>query len=265
MNNVVLYIILAITGGITLSLIDGNSSLGNLAVEIFAASSIILLEKIFENFRLIWIWILTHTYYVNNKIRLSVSYLFKIKVDGKYLLVRSNRIPNQFQPVGGVFKRYRESFYALEQLKVTDDNNIPIDDASINDLRVKMPAVKVISFINWYKSQLGREVSPYREFYEELIRTGILTQKDFPYLNYIHLRRHQTGIRYSQHFKCYEILIAEIFELKPTEEQIMVLRSLQGKNSDQYIWALEDAIERRGATPGEKSAYSISETSEWVI
>ena len=265
MKTIFLYILLAITGGITLSLIDGNSSAANFAIDVVAASAIILLEKIFENARFIWVWILTHTYHANRKIRLSISYLFKIKVGGKYLLVRSNRIPNQFQPVGGVFKRYRESFYALESLKVTDDDNVAIDNTSIDDLRVKMPAMNVISFLNWYNSQLGREVSPYREFYEELIRTDILTQKDFPYLNYIHLRRHETGIRYSPHFKCYEILIAEIFEIRPTDEQVTALRELQGKNSDQYIWASDDAIERMGATPGGQSAYSISETSAWII
>jgi len=264
-NRFFLYFLLVVIGGITLSWIDGNSSLANFAIDIVAASAIILLEKIFENARYIWMWILTHTFHARRKIRLSISYLFKIKVDGKYLLVKGNRIPNQFQPVGGVFKRYRESFYALERLKVTDDNNVPIDDTSIDDLRVKMPALNVISFLRWYKSQLGREVSPYREFYEELIRTEILTQKVFPYLNYIHLKRHETGIRYSPHFKCYEILIAEIFEIRPTEEQTAALRELQEKSSDQYVWVSDDAIERKGATPGGLSTYSISETSEWIL
>ena len=39
----------------------------------------------------------------NTEIRVSISYLFQIKVDGKYLLVKGNRI-DQYQPVGGVFK-----------------------------------------------------------------------------------------------------------------------------------------------------------------
>lgn len=265
MSKFFLYFFLVITGGITLSLIDGKSSIASFFIDILAASAIILLEKVFENARHMWIWVVTHTRYANHKIRLSISYLFKIKVDGKYLLVRSSRIPNQFQPVGGVFKRYRESFYALEGLKVTDDSNVPIDDKSINDLRVKVPAMNVTSFLKWYKSQLGREVSPYREFYEELIHTEILTQKVFPYLNYIHLRQHKTGIHYSSHFKCYEILIAEIFEIQPNEEQTKALRDLQKIDSDQYKWVTDDSIERRGAIPGGQSTYTISETSEWIL
>jgi hypothetical protein len=181
------------------------------------------------------------------------------------LLVRGKRIQNQFQPVGGVYKRYRESFYALNKLKVTDDDNIPIDDTSIDDLRVKLPAQNVISFLKWYNSQLGREVSPYREFYEELIRANILTQKIFPYLNYIHVRRHQTKLRYSVHFQCNEILIAEIFEIKPNEEQLTELKSLQSIQSSEYIWAKEDQIIRRGVIPGGNSNCAISETSEWIL
>lgn len=265
MSKFFLYLLLAIVGGITLSLIDGNSSLGNFMIDVVAASGIILLEKILENIKFIWLWIVTHTWFATKKIRISVSYLFKIKVDGRYLLVKGNRIPNQFQPVGGVFKRFRESFYALQELEVTDDSNVPIDDQSINDLRVKMPATSVISFLKWYNSQLGREVSPYREFYEELIRTEILTQKVFPYLNYIHLKRHQTRIHYSTHFKCYEILIAEIFEIQPTEDQADALRELQSKESELYKWVTDDAIERRGATPGGLSAYTISETASWTL
>nr|WP_241158244.1 hypothetical protein [Adlercreutzia sp. ZJ138] len=35
---------------------------------------------------------------------MSAAYLFRIKVGGKYLLIRGNRIKDQYQPVGGVYK-----------------------------------------------------------------------------------------------------------------------------------------------------------------
>jgi hypothetical protein len=265
MRKVLLYLVLVIVCGIVLSIAKKGSSYTDFAINILAAAIIILLEKIFENFRVIWLWIITHTIYFNKKIRLSISYLFKIKVEDKYLLVKGKRIQNQFQPVGGVFKRFRESFYALQKLKVTDDDNIPIDDKSIDDLRIKLPAQNVVSFLKWYDSQLGREVSPYREFYEELIRTDILTQKTFPYLNYLHTGRHQTKLHYSVHFKCFEILIAEIFEIKPNDEQLEELKALQSKNSTEYMWAKEELIERRGVIPGGNSNFTISETSEWIL
>lgn len=37
----------------------------------------------------------------NQEYRMSISYLFKIKIDNKYLLIKGNRI-EQYQPIGGV-------------------------------------------------------------------------------------------------------------------------------------------------------------------
>lgn len=265
MKKAILYLCLIITSGIILSVVKKDSSYSDLAINILAAAVVVFIEKVIDNFNKIWLWIVTHSFYYNKKIRMSISYLFRIKVEGKYLLVKGKRIQNQYQPVGGVFKRYKESFYALENLKVTDDSNIPIDDKSMDDLRVKLPAQNVIAFLNWYDSQLGREVSPQREFSEELISPGILTHKTFPYLNYLHIRRHRTRIRYSSHFKCYEILIAEIFELKPNEEQIKELKATQLTSNPEIIWTDEDQIERRGAIPNGNSSFTISETSEWIL
>ncbi|WP_374123545.1 SMODS-associated NUDIX domain-containing protein [Leptotrichia hongkongensis] len=41
----------------------------------------------------------------NKNIRLSCAYLFQIKQDGKYLLIKGNQI-EQYQPVSGVYKYY---------------------------------------------------------------------------------------------------------------------------------------------------------------
>ena len=53
-------------------------------------------------------WFDTQIRYREKNIRLSFSYLFRIEVDGKYLLVRGHRMNNQFQPIGGVYKVYDE-------------------------------------------------------------------------------------------------------------------------------------------------------------
>lgn len=265
MPKILFYVLLLTSSAIAISAIKGDSSIKDLSINLLAAALVVLLEKFIDNYRLIWIWLVTNTWLRRKKIRFSVSYLFKIKLSDKYLLVKGKRIANQYQPVGGVFKRYRESFYALESLKVTDDDNIPIDNESIDDLRIKLPAPNAIPFIKWYDSQLGREVSPYREFYEELIRPGIVTQSVFPYINYIHKRRHMTAIRFSNHFQCHEILIAEIFELKLNEPQIEELKKTMDKSDTLLIWVKEDEINRLGAIPGRTTQYTISETSKWVL
>ena len=55
--------------------------------------------------------------YRKKEIRLSFSYLFKIQIDGKYLLIKGNRLKNQYQPVGGVYKYYPEAILQEKQLR----------------------------------------------------------------------------------------------------------------------------------------------------
>ena len=56
--------------------------------------------------------------YRKKEIRLSFSYLFKIQIDGKYLLIKGNRLKNQYQPVGGVYKYYPEAKPAFVVVKL---------------------------------------------------------------------------------------------------------------------------------------------------
>lgn len=260
MGKFILYAILTIVGGTIIFFIHGDSTAKDYGVHLIAVASIFGLEAIIENRRHLWLLFLSKVRYRNKFIRLSIASLYQIKVNGVYLLVKGNRI-NQYQPVGGVFKRFRESFYQLQNLEVLDDSNIPIDHLSINDLRIKLPGRHLIEFLEWYYSQLGREISPNREFHEELIRTGVLLHKDFPYANYLYLNRKQTPIHYSKHFQCYEIIIAEIFKLMPSENQENILKDLTTQQSDYFMWVDEDTIRRRGANIG----VTISETSEWIL
>lgn len=234
-------------------------------VNVLAALLLFFLNIISSNLDNIWLYCVTHTYLYNKPIRLSISYLYKIKINDRYLLVKGKRIPNQYQPVGGVYKRFRESYYQLGSLGVTDDDNIPIDDKSIDDLRIKLPGRNLLTFIKWFNSQLGREVSPGREFYEELISTNILSRSSFPYPNYLYVKRHQTPIHYSEHFKCYEILIADLFELQPNEHQKEQLQKTMAENNEEFVWVSEDRIKRLGAIPNGTSSFTIAPTATWLL
>lgn len=234
-------------------------------INLLASIFLLMAERLVENWQQLWLYIQTKAWYRNTTIRFSISYLYRIKVEGKYLLIKGKRVANQYQPVGGVYKRYRESFYALQGLDVTDDNNIPIDDISVDDLRVKLPGKNVSAFLTWFNTELGREVSPSREFHEELLQTGILSRKNFPYPSYIFLKRVQTSIRYSKYFNCKEILIADVFELKPNSEQLEELKRLMLSSTDEIVWVDEERIKRLGALPGSLSNFTISETANWII
>src|SRR5690606_17970355 len=77
----------------------------------------------------LWVCLVARVRYPNTYIRVSIAYLFKIYVDGKYLLVKGRNI-DQLQPVGGVYKRLPESSMLFNQLGILDDKEISICDTS---------------------------------------------------------------------------------------------------------------------------------------
>lgn len=202
--------------------------------------------------------------YRNIDIRVSISYLFKIKLDNKYLLVKGNRI-DQYAPVGGVYKYYQEAKSRFNELGVKDDDCIAIDQSSKNDLRVRVKGKNLMKFIDWFKSGKDREACIYREFYEELIETNIIDKDKFPYINCDFKERIIDEIKYDQHFKCQQILIADIYEIRLDEIQEQELRDLFKKESERYIWSDEDQISSRGVRKQQDYNVSIPPTAEWII
>ena len=216
----------------------------------------------FENIRLWWIAFR----YRNQFIRISISYLFRIKVGQQYLLIHSERFP-VFQSIGGVYKRFTSSTTLFQKLEIVDDDLVLIDDVSRDDLRIRVKGVHLIEFMNWFNSGKDREISPWREFYEELIRPGYLPSELFPYIFYHHIKRYEHPLRYSAHARSNELLIADIFELELNTAQMESLQRLYESKAttDKLLWVDEERIYRRGSHPGEKSTYEISLHSSWII
>ncbi len=186
--------------------------------------------------------------YARRDVRISAAYLFKIKIDGKYLLVQGRRFP-QLQPVGGVYKTSPSGGSFLASIGARDDSLIPLDDRSINDLRIRIKGSQIPKFYTWFDSRAGREDSPWREFHEELISTGILSADKFPFTFQDYVRREVDPIRYSEHAESLEILIADIYELLPTPAQEEALRQLASTNISAVSWVTEETIRRRGVLP----------------
>jgi hypothetical protein len=207
--------------------------------------------------------ILCNTKYRKKHIRFSISYLYKIKVDDKYLLVRGNRLKDQFQPVGGVYKRHKSSDALFKKYKILDDEYMPIDDISKDDLRILVPGINVLKFLKWFNSKEDRELSPEREFQEELVKPGIVSKKNFDKIDYEHLRTVETKIQYSEYFQCKEILIADIYEVNLNDKQVKELRKLQTKSSKKFIWRDAQSIRKRGFNKEEH--VRISNSSKWIL
>lgn len=198
-------------------------------------------------------------------IRFSISYLFKIEIEGKYLLIRGNKIPDQFQPVGGVFKYYSNAQNIFEKYGVVIDDNIPIDASSNKDLRVKVKAKNAYKFLEWFNSRKNREVCIKRELEEELIMTQLVPKKVSEEFKAEYIKTHFNGIKYSEHFQCDEVLIAEIYNLRLDNNlEKDVKKYLESKKDKRVVLASREEIEKK-CIMQDKKLYTISKTSEWTI
>jgi len=181
------------------------------------------------------------------KLRLSCSYLYKIEVEDKYLLVQSRK-HKKYQPVGGNFKRNKYSNSFLNKIKAEPDDKFTNGDKSKEDLRFYIRGYRLARFIRWYnQANKEREVSYDREFFEELIEPGILLNKLFPYPIINFRKQVITKVKYSDHLKCKEVHFYDIVELNPTIEQLNYLKNLSTSNMNESCkWVKADVIKNQG-------------------
>lgn len=181
------------------------------------------------------------------ELRLSCSYLYKIKIDDNYLLIKSRK-HGKFQPVGGNFKRNKYSTSFLETIELKEDDRFTNGNRSSDDLRLFIKGINLQKFLKWYNApEKQREVGYDREFYEELVEPGYLPNNLFPYPQIDFRKQIVTPVRYSDHLDCKEVHIYDIVELKPTHQQEEYLRKLMCEgNTEQFAWVDASTIRRRG-------------------
>lgn len=102
-----------------------NDTLHELAVGAFGALLGMAVSTIINLRSKLWACFLASTIYRYRHIRVSAAYIFKINIDGKYLLVKGRNI-DQLQPVGGVYKRLPDSSKFFQDLEILDDKRIPM-------------------------------------------------------------------------------------------------------------------------------------------
>ncbi|MCM1440960.1 MAG: hypothetical protein NC131_17430 [Roseburia sp.] len=181
--------------------------------------------------------------------RMSISYLFKIKIDNKYLLVKGKRI-EQYQPLGGVYKYYDSFKENLNKWEVRNENEELFYEE--NDLRIYVKGKYLCKVIKWFETMKNREFLADREFSEELIETGILPVDALCHTKFEFISRQNSGVHISQHFKCREVLIYDIIEVdlcKEDEDRLME----KCKTDASIILADYDSIERECVTIEGKS------------
>ena len=188
-------------------------------------------------------WFDTQIRYREKNIRLSFSYLFRIEVDGKYLLVRGHRMNNQFQPIGGVYKVYDEGKSFLNQIRAIADTSMGNFDET-DDLRMQIKGKDYFKFWDWFGSMRNRDTMQH-EIEEELIDTQILPAEAFQKLKYRKVWTHNVGVTYSQPLRIHEVVYADIFEIKLTDGQKQIIRDAVRQNATQICLATIDEMRCR--------------------
>ncbi|RYE55726.1 MAG: hypothetical protein EOP48_09580 [Sphingobacteriales bacterium] len=183
-------------------------------------------------------WTLWLATFKQSMIRVSIAYLYRIEIDGRYLLIKGNRI-DQFQPIGGVRKFHESALANLRELGFRKDDSLKIDEISRNDLRIRVPAKNLLKFLKWYETGLDREIDQRREFREELIKPGYLPQSLFDDFESQYLYTVPT-FHYSLHFQCWELLYHEVYEPVFNSEQREALKELDVSGT--LTWVNEELI-----------------------
>jgi hypothetical protein len=194
-----------------------------------------------------------------------LAYVYRIKINGKYLLIKS-RTRDYFQPIGGVYKTLPASKTLFDKLDVRSDRLIETDHGiAKGDLRVFVKGLNVIEFLDWYDSRKDRETSPWREFCEELISTEYLPWKEFRYIDYEFKGRVETPI-ITLDSEDKGMFMYDVFDLLPNDEQLPILeKKLNEGNTSDYLWTDEYLINRLGHNESTKKyEFNLSPHTKWA-
>lgn len=182
-------------------------------------------------------------------IRFSCAYLFRIIINGKYLLVKDEQGRNTFQPVGGVYKYDDDSFlkktHAVQCMRFGSNSDLDCD------LRVIVPREYAFRFMRYFNSEKGRETPKnlYREFKEEILdRIPFIDRNAFESLEYRFCGRSIEPSRMNENDM--QLHIADIVELIPTPAQAKEFQKLTEHSDSVYYFATKDEIYNLGRTNG---------------
>lgn len=216
-------------------------------------------QWILDNKKYLKLWIDTNIGKARDKqVRFSLAYLFRIKIDGKYLLVKNSKIANQYQPIGGVYKKFDSFDKIANDLEVTDEKK-PNFRVS-NDLRVYVQSKNTIKFVKWFHTRKNREFNVIREFFEEIIDKNILEFQNLKDIEFEFIKTYDSGLHYTEKFSSYEILLHDIFEvrlkLNDVEEK---LKQYVDSSSDNYLILVEQTDIQQKVITIDSVDYKIGE------
>jgi hypothetical protein len=161
------------------------------------------------------------------------------------------------------------SFNILSSLEAIDDLKLKTTGLKKDDLAVFVPAKNASKFLEWFNTGRDREVSHWREFYEELIegKGSVLSKENFSYINYNFVGSVQTPLLKARKWNCWEVLQYDVLDLLPNESQQKELEELFDQGDTDYIkWADYELIQHLGYNNyTREDSYEIGKHAKWVV
>ena len=232
----------------------------NIGINLISSGICFLIGVFAANYRRIGLFVKSLIHW-NKDIRFSIAYLYKIKIDNKYLLIKGSKI-EQLQPVGGVYK-VCSSFSTIERkLNIIFENER--DFYEKEDLRFCTKGKNIGKVLNWFDSRENREVAVYREFYEEIIKNNILPIESLSSMRIEFLKQIKPKLL-SRHYRKNGLqFLFDIYEIHLTNEYIdMICRYVKEKNDLIKLVDRED-IEKECVDIRGKS-FKIGAHSQYII
>lgn len=227
----------------------------DIIINLIVAFITYLAATIFHNRLRIKIWLQSLLRW-NKNIRLSCAYLFQIKKDGKYLLIKGNRI-EQYQPVGGVYKYYNSFNEVKSKLELKNEPESRFYENG--DLRLVTKGKYLVKFLDWFDTKKNREITVIRELIEELQPAEISVEKLIKNVQIEYLKTIKEEIKFSHYFQMDEQKIFNIYEAKIPSDMLDTIL-----NNDKYSLVEAEEIERLCCTRDGLSK-KISETAKYII
>lgn len=200
-----------------------------------------------------------------SNIRVSYSYIFRIEINGWYLLVKDEQGRNNYHPVGGVYKYYPEQIGIAEKFDGTYDGLFNDTQDTQNDLRLIIKKNRLKQFKIWFSKETEREniSNLSREFKEELIERKILPDDIFNNIKYKYLGSY-TKKSYNETLKMDQIRHYDIIDLRLTNSQKSLLRNINKSPTSLYLFATKNNIES-GFIESGGNRYDIADYSKLII
>ena len=226
--------------------------LENIGTNLISSGIWFLIGIFAANYRRIGLFVKSLIHW-SEDIRFSIAYLYKIKIDDKYLLIKGSKI-EQLQPVGGVYK-VCSSFSTIESERGFYEKE---------DLRFCIKGKNISKVLNWFDSRKNREVAVYREFYEEIIKNNILPIEVLSSMRIEFLKQIKPKMAYSKHFKKNEILLFDIYEIHLPDEYTDMIRKYVKEENDLIKLVDREDIEKECVDIRGKS-FKIGAHSQYII